>query len=225
MAEKIKMVGFIKKAIVKYLRKNYPGEAKAITEKAEKLYPELYAKAPYIGGRENLMSHNLDMMITVIAFYEASDHRIDGPTITKIAGELFDGLGFVRAILNVNRPWQMKLLKSVMYKRYVPYSELVKEKKASGEWNNTWGVEVNPRNIDEGVSFDLVGCPLSDYAKANGYTEILPYMCAIDHMTAKLFHAKLIRTHTCATGSGSCDYWYIADEGETAAKLKDVKVI
>ncbi len=32
----------------------------------------------------------------------------------------------------------------------------------------------------------------------------------------KIMHAKLIRTHTVATGADSCDYWYVPDESETA---------
>ena len=51
---------------------------------------------------------------------------------------------------------------------------------------------------------------------ANGYTDLLPQLCATDHVIPKLIHAKLIRTHTCALGSDSCDYWYIGDESETA---------
>jgi hypothetical protein len=104
---------------------------------------------------------------------------------------------------------------------YVP----VEEKKAKGEWGNTWRVRVNPRNTDEGLCFELVGCPLADYAKTNGYEDLLPYMCASDHVLAELMHAKLIRTHTCATGGDSCDYWYVADGSDTAKAYADVKMV
>lgn len=39
--------------------------------------------------------------------------------------------------------------------------------------------------------------------------DLLPYMCASDHFMPELVHAKLIRTHICALGSDSCDYWYV----------------
>ena len=39
---------------------------------------------------------------------------------------------------------------------------------------------------------------------------------ALDHSYAKIMHAKLIRTHTVATGADSCDYWYVPDESDTA---------
>ena len=89
---------------------------------------------------------------------------------------------------------------------------------------NTWRLKINPKNTDEGVCFDLVGCPLADYARENGYMEFLPYMCATDHLIARLVNAKLIRTHTCATGSKSCDYWYVGDGSDTAQSYSDVEM-
>ncbi len=210
----------VNKGFVRYTKKHFPEEADAIIKKAKELYPEFHAKAPDIGGSANNMAYNLDMMITAVSYYEASDHRIGGEAFGEIAQGLLKKYDFVKKVININKPWQMKLLKKSMYNRYVPYAKLVDEKTAKGEWGNTWRVKINPKNIEEGVSFDLVGCPLADYAKANGYEELLPHMCAVDHLMPQLVHAKLIRTHTCATGSDSCDYWYVADESETARNYK-----
>ena len=81
---------------------------------------------------------------------------------------------------------------------------------------------VNPNNTDEGFAFTLVGCPLVQYAKKYGYMELMPHMCKLDHQYAKLMHAKLIRTHTVATGADSCDYWYVPDKSETAINYSGV---
>ena len=210
-------VNMIKKGFVRYAHERYPEEAEAIVRRAEELYPVLHAKAPDIGGAENLMAYNLDMLILAVSFYEASDHRI--------ARDMARRYGIVKKLVNLNRPWQMKLFRSVLYKRYTPYSKLVEEKLANGEWGNTWRVKINPRHTDEGLCFELVGCPLADYAKANGYEDLLSYMCASDHVLAELMHAKLIRTHTCATGGESCDYWYVADGSETAKAYANVKMV
>ncbi len=218
-------VKFIKKAFIRYARERYPREAETILRKADELFPVLYAKAPDIGGAENQMSYNLDLMILSASYYEASDHRIDGEAIREIAGMISRKYRFVRGLVNLNRPWQMKLFRSALYKRYIPYAKLVDEKLSRGEWGNTWRVKINPRGTSEGVCFDLVGCPLADYARANGYENLLPYMCAADHLLAELLHAKLIRTHTCATGSESCDYWYVGDESKTAKAFAETKMI
>jgi len=218
------LVKTVKKGLIRYTRNHFPDDADSIIKRADELYPELYAKAPDIGGKENRMAYNLDMMIIAVSFYEASDHRVDGKAFEEISRELYNKYKFVRKLINVNRKWQMKVLRKSMYKRYIPYSKLVEEKTANGEWNNTWRVRINPTGTDEGVRFDLVGCPLADYARANGYMDLLPSLCATDHILPALFHAKLIRTHTCALGSDSCDYWYVADESETAKNFKGTLV-
>ena len=215
----------VRKAFIRYTKEHFPGEADQIIRKADELFPELYAKAPDIGGKENLMAYNLDLMILSASFYEASDHRIDGPAINEMAKGIFAKYGFVRHFVNVNHKRQMKLLRKFMYGRYVPYAKLVEEKVSHGEWGNTWRVKINPRNTQEGVYFDLVGCPLADYARANGYMNLLPYLCATDHLIPELVHAKLIRTHTCALGSESCDYWYVGDESETAKSYSDAEIV
>ena len=214
----------IKKEFIKYTKEHFPEEADKIIKRADAIYPVLYAKAPDIGGKENLMSYNLDMFILALSFYEASDHRIDGPAITEMGNDIFEKYRFLRKIINVNHKWQMNLFRKAMYKRYIPYAKLVDEKLSKGEWGNTWRLKINPKNTDEGVCFDLVGCPLADYARENGYMEFLPYMCATDHLIARLVNAKLIRTHTCATGSKSCDYWYVGDGSDTAQSYSDVEM-
>ena len=215
----------VRKAFIRYTKEHYPKDAEQIIREADRLFPELYAKAPDIGGRENLMSYNLDLMILSAAFYEASDHRIDGPAIMEMAEGIFAKYRFLRHFVNVNRKWQMNLIRKAMYGRYVPYAQLVEDKVSRGEWGNTWRVRINPRKTEEGVCFDLVGCPLADYARANGYMNLLPYMCATDHLIPGLVHAKLIRTHTCALGSESCDYWYVGDESETAKAYRDAEIV
>lgn len=219
------IVKSLKKGLARYTKEHYPDEADRIIRKADELFPALYAKAPDIGGAENDMAYNLDLLILVISFYEASDHRIGSEAITEVAEQFFRKYRFLGKFINVNHPRQMKLMQNMMYKRYTPYAKLVEEKLAQGQWGNTWRIRINPRNTQEGVCFDLVGCPLADYAKANGYEELLPTLCATDHLLPELIHAKLIRTHTCATGSESCDYWYVGDKSETAKAYADVKML
>ena len=80
------MIHVFKRGLNRYAKARYPGEAKQIIRKAGELFPVLRAKAPDIGGKENLMAFNLDLMILAASWYEASVHRIDGAAITEIAG-------------------------------------------------------------------------------------------------------------------------------------------
>lgn len=218
------LVKRLRNGLIQYARKHFPKEAEKIIRRAEELYPVLYAKAPDIGGEENDMAYNLDLLILAVSFYEASNHRMDGRAITEIAEETFRKYRFLGLFFNANRSWQMKLFRKMMYSRYIPYAKLAEEKVSRGEWGNSWRIRINPRNTEEGVCFDLIGCPLADYARANGYEELLPFLCASDHILPGLIHAKLIRTHTCALGSDSCDYWYVGDQSETAKAFANVEM-
>ncbi|MBQ7838925.1 MAG: L-2-amino-thiazoline-4-carboxylic acid hydrolase [Lachnospiraceae bacterium] len=44
--------------------------------------------------------------------------------------------------------------------------------------------------------------------------DIVPYMCDIDHMSANLMNAKLLRKYTVASGFKICDYWYVGNKSE-----------
>ena len=214
------MVDMINRAILRYLKKHYPTEWKKIAARARRIRPKMMKRAPDLGGRENSLANNLDMFILFISYYEASDRRMDGAAIDEIIDDIYRHLRFVRPLMNINNPTILSVLRKYLYNSYRKHSEKVKAKKAQGQWLDTWDMVVNPNNTDVGVAFTLVGCPLAEYAKKYGYMDIMPHMCAIDHAYAKLMHAKLLRTHTVATGSDSCDYWYVPDKSVTARRFK-----
>ena len=204
------------KAIIRYLKKHFPNEWKAIIKRMKELRPGLAAKAPDIGGKENILADNIDMFILFIAYYEASDRRMNGDAIDEIIDDLYRHHKFLGVFLNANHKRLFSFFKKKLYKNYREYAALVKEKQAHGEWRETWGMIVDPDNDSESFSFTLVGCPLVEYAKKYGYMELMPHMCGLDHAYAKLMHTKLIRTHTVATGADSCDYRYVPDKSEAA---------
>lgn len=47
-------------------------------------YAKLREQMPDLGGRENGMAQNMETWFTIVAFYEASDHIIDGPAFRII---------------------------------------------------------------------------------------------------------------------------------------------
>ena len=51
------------KAIRRYLRRHFPKEMDKISKRADAILPELKAKAPDIGGKDNSLSENLDMFL------------------------------------------------------------------------------------------------------------------------------------------------------------------
>lgn len=210
MGKMYKIPRTYRKLFKRYASKYFPGEEKEMLTKANKIYDEFKREAPDIGGGKNMLAGNLDMALAFFAFHEASDKRVTGKDVEEIAGWMFSKLSFASKLIDFNKPWVAKL----MYKVYVPYVKKVEKYKAKGEWGNTWGVKLNPENYSEGCSFHLIGCPLVDFAKKHGYMEMMPYMCATDHMSANLMNAKLLRNHTVAEGADSCDYWYVGNRSK-----------
>ncbi len=214
------MEKMIQKAIHRYLRKHFPNEMGRIIKRADAIFPELKAKAPDLGGKENSLANNLDMFLLFLSYYEASDHRMAGEAIDEIIADLYRQYKWLNVFMNINRKTVLSVMRRYLYKSYTKYAEKVRQKQSEGTWLDTWGMIVNPDNVKEGFAFTLVGCPLAEYAQKFGYTDLMPHMCALDHTYAKIMHARLIRTHTVATGADSCDYWYVPDRSETAINYK-----
>ena len=216
------MEQFIFRHIKRYIKKHFSLEYKEICRRQKEIFPKMMSNAPDLGGKDNSLAGNLTMFIIFLSFYEATDHRLDGNAIDELLIEVYNSVRFLSPLMNINHKIILNPFRKYLYKNYKKYADDVKKNQTEGKWFETWLMRVNPNNTDEGIAFTLVGCPLVQYAKKYGYMEIMPHMCNLDHQYAKLMHAKLIRTHTVATGSDSCDYWYVPDKSETAINYTGV---
>lgn len=194
-------------------------EAEKLFEKAEVHYKRFLKDMPDLG--ENMMAKNMLDWFTILAFYEASDHKLDGEVLLQIKREAAEKMKFLGKLVNGNQKWPYKVFEKI----YTNYNKMQKEHQAKGEWMDSWKVEINPDHRTEGFSFHLVGCPIAKHAKAHGYAELLPYLCRTDHFLAEVLHTKLIRMQTEALGGSCCDYWYIGDESPTLENYKNLKQI
>jgi hypothetical protein len=200
---------FIKSAAMKYFNKHCNrSEVKKLWNKTFQLYKSFVDEAPDIGGKENNMSNNLYMALAIFAFYEAVDKKVTCEELRQMMTEYMPkNIPVISALLDFNKPKNQEKLK----RRFEKYKSLSDKKLDNGEWGNSWRVEMLPDN-KKGVAFNLVGCPLADFAKKHGYLEIMSVLCDFDYITASLMHARLIRKHTVADGSQYCDFLYIGDK-------------
>ena len=53
---------------------------------------------PDVGGKENMMASNMETWFSIVAFYEASDHVIDGKAFETIYEWHIDPLRFLGAV-------------------------------------------------------------------------------------------------------------------------------
>ena len=201
---------FIRRAVQKYLKKEYSrSEVKRIWKETLTHYRRFVDEAPDIGGKENGMSSNLYLALAVFAFYEADGRKLTPDRLKELMSQqLPKTIPLFSTLVDLNKPKNQQRLRA----RYEKYKAISDEKLDRGEWGNSWRIEINPHERPKGVAFDLVGCPLADFAKKYGYTEIMPVLCDFDYLTAGLVHARLFREHTVATGCAYCDYWYLGDK-------------
>lgn len=202
----------------RYCREKYPDESERIFGKAEEYYLEFMKDMPDLG--KNMMAKNMLDWFTILSFYEASEHRLDGEALLEIKRRTADKMKFLGKLVDGNRrKWPYRLFKKV----YVKYDKALKKHQAKGQWKDAWKVEINPDNRTEGFSFHLIGCPIAKHAREHGYSELLPYLCKTDHYLAEVMHARLIRTQTEALGGDCCDYWYVGDKSPALENYKDLK--
>ena len=203
-----------------YCRAHYPAEAEEIFRRAEEHYRVFLQDMPDLG--ENMMATNMLDWFTILSFYEASDHRLDGEVLLTLKRQQAEKLRVVGKIINGNKSrWPYRLFE----KTYRRFNKMCAAHQAQGQWRDTWKVDINPDHRTEGFAFHLTGCPIAKHAKAHGYEDLLPYLCRTDHYLARIMHARLIRTQTEALGGDHCDYWYVGDQSPALEKYKDLPEI
>ena len=158
------------KLFERYLDKYLPGRKEEICRRADMEYKKLLAQMPDLGGKKNGMAFNMETWFSIVAFYEASDHVIDGRAFEIIHGWHIDPLRFLGKIIDANRSrWVYKLFGGI----YNRYEKQLREHQAKGEWKDSWGIAINPEEHKEGYSFHLIGCPIARHAKEHGYEELI----------------------------------------------------
>ena len=212
-----KMVPEFVRYLNRYVSEYLHESSDALESRAEEIYAGMYAETPEIGGGDNPMAANLYEFMTFCAYYEASEHRIDEDSVPVISGWMLEDKKILGRLVNLNHKacvWLMNRLAKFI-------ADKTEKKKAAGEWGNTWRIQYNPEGHTEGVSMVLYGCPLLAFARAHGYEKMMPKFCRIDHQSAALMHAKLIRRETESGGGSCCNYWFVGDRSETAEKYAD----
>lgn len=210
------------KLLEQYCKQRFPDKKDELFAEAERWYTEFLKQMPDLGGKANKMAANMNDWFTILSFYEASNHGIDGKALLEIKQKEADQLRFLGKVIDGNRS---KWIYRIFEKFYRKYDKQLREHQANGEWMDSWRVEINPNGRTEGFDFHLIGCPIARHAKKYGYEELVPYLCRTDHMLAEVLHARLIRTKTEALGGDCCDYWYVGDQSPVLEQYRELERI
>lgn len=203
------LVPLLKKSLHKRYGKAY---TKALLQKTDTEYRDMLQRADDIGA-DNPMASNTYECLIFLALWKAADGDISVDELRELSVEMMSApaLKLAGLFINGNKKSGIKRLRSMMEKNAKWLEEHPQYKEKS------WDFNFDDTKHRDGFYYHFTQCPLNTFARKEGYLEVLPVMCDIDHVTAKLMHLTLHREHTLADGSDLCDYWFVGD------KMKDPK--
>ncbi len=201
------IIPLVKKDLVRRFGKE---EAASLIQKTDAVYRDMLNRADDI-GKDNPMASNLYEGLLFLALWEAADGKISVDDLREITRAVmqFPAMKLVGLFVNANRSGLEKLEKR-MHKN-AEWLEVHPQYKGV-----SWDFNFDKTKHSEGFYYHFTRCPLNDFARREGYIEVLPVMCEIDLLSAELMHAKLIRKQTLASGGDCCDYWFVGDKSPSA---------
>lgn len=201
------IIPLVKKDLVRRFGKE---EAASLIQKTDVVYRDMLNRADDI-GKDNPMASNLYEGLLFFALWEATDGKISVDDLREITRAVmqFPAMKLVGLFVNANRSGLEKLEKR-MHKN-AEWLEVHPQYKGV-----SWDFNFDKTKHSEGFYYHFTRCPLNDFARREGYIEVLPVMCEIDLLSAELMHAKLIRKQTLASGGDCCDYWFVGDKSPSA---------
>lgn len=201
------IIPLVKKDLVRRFGKE---EAASLIQKTDAVYRDMLNRADDI-GKDNPMASNLYEGLLFFALWEAADGKISVDDLREITRAVmqFPAMKLVGLFVNANRSGLEKLEKR-MHKN-AEWLEVHPQYKGV-----SWDFNFDKTKHSEGFYYHFTRCPLNDFARREGYIEVLPVMCEIDLLSAELMHAKLIRKQTLASGGDCCDYWFVGDKSPSA---------
>ena len=183
--------------------RKYAAVLEEIWEHYEKNILEYF---PYIGGDDVSGTGNLTGAYCFVSMGE----------VLKNYGIGMDGIGHLMVLAYERRFNGMPgIVKTVAHKLFTNTGYL--------NWNyrrkdarNAANAARNPGSFEtkmmippeEGYDFSYhnLVCPLSEFAKARGYEEYMPYLCNLDYVMFGVLGAPLYREHTCFEDRDYCDF-------------------
>lgn len=198
------LMPYVKKSLIKRYGKE---ETQKLIEKTNIEYREMLRRADDVGA-DNPMASNIYECLVLLAVWKAADGKISVDDLRAISLDVMSTpiLKLAGVFINGNKKSGINRLRNMMLKNAAWLEKHPQYKKTS------WDFNFDDTKHKDGFYYHFTKCPLNDFARKEGYLEVLPVMCDIDHLTAKLMHLTLHREQTLAGGGEICDYWFVGDQ-------------
>ena len=194
----------IKKPMYKqYGKKN----TKVWVKQAQSIYKEMFQETDDVGA-DTPMAVNIYMGYVFMAIWKAADGEIGLEDFKKVTQEMMQNplVQKLKSGTDMNKPEDAAKMKANFHRM----ADWLTEHPQYAE--HSWDYHFDEEKHKDGVYYYFTKCPMEEFARKHGFTEILPVLCDLDYCTAATHHAKLIRDETLALGGKKCDYWFVPDK-------------
>lgn len=198
------VIPYVKKSVTKRYGKEY---TTALMQKTHEEYKDMLRRIDDV-GKDNPMASNIYECLIFLALWKAADGRISIDELREISVEILSMpvLKLMGLFVNGNKASGVQRVRKMMEKDAQWLEQHPQYKKYS------WDFNFDETKHKDGFYYHFTQCPLNNFARKEGYLEVLPVMCDIDYLTAKLMHFTLHREQTLAGGGTKCDYWFVGDK-------------
>lgn len=198
------VIPYVKKSVTKRYGKEY---TTALMQKTHEEYKDMLRRIDDV-GKDNPMASNIYECLIFLALWKAADGRISIEELREISVEILSMpvLKLMGLFVNGNKASGVQRVRKMMEKDAQWLEQNPQYKKYS------WDFNFDETKHKDGFYYHFTQCPLNNFARKEGYLEVLPVMCDIDYLTAKLMHFTLHREQTLAGGGTKCDYWFVGDK-------------
>jgi hypothetical protein len=172
---------------------------------AQARFEEIIPEIPYVGGRKNQFSEELETSAMSLALYFVlKEKSLTTEEIGKINYEIFV------AIYNKTPGYILSFMKRFIFSRFSKRRlRQASERSQRREYPDDWVVEyLDGKDNDFDIGLDFTHCALCRLYETQGAFEFAKYMCLIDYIPSKMIDSGLERSSTIAEGAERCDFRY-----------------
>lgn len=200
------IVPLAKKPLARRYGKAY---TKELIAKAKPIYRDLLARADDVGAKSP-MAGSLYKALIFFALWRAAEGKMTADDLRGITNDILSSPAFkiYGLFMDLNKPSGVKMLSTMLHRSADWLEEHPQYKDAS------WDFNFDETKHEQGFYYHFTHCPINDFARREGFLDILPIICDTDFKTAESFHGRLIREQTLACGGVICDYWYVGDKNQ-----------
>ena len=179
-------------------------EQEAVWERIQRQYVTFLSDwRTDLGGKSNF--HNgaggTYDCIALMAYYKVCKEVASLKEIEEMESALLlPAFRILSKFVDCNKP----IFKRLMYKSFL------NAKKQCEKWHD-YEMRVAALEKSAPIYYEFTACPVAEFAKKHGLSEIMPAMCNPDYKAMELIHARLVRKTTCSNGF-KCDYTICGDK-------------